>query len=62
MHNSGNNFKNLAWQPSEPQEEEFLNARRAAQISFEVKIGMFIVISVRRANLGATESFMVNTL
>ena len=62
MHNAGLSFKNLARQPSGPQEEEFLNAKRAARTSFEVKIGMFIVVSVRRANSGATESFIVNTL
>ena len=27
MYNSGNSFKNLAGQPSGPQEEEFLNAK-----------------------------------
>ena len=62
MHNSRNSFKNLAGQPSGSHVEDFLHTKRAARTSFDVNIDMSILDSVRRANSGATESFMVNTL
>ena len=62
MHNFGNSFKNLAGQPSGPEEEEFFHARRAVRISSDMNIDVSILVLVRRANSGAKESFMVNML